>query len=345
MPYKKIIKIFIYTLLSMIIGAIAFVALRPYLHKNITFNNFTKPSEITEEPAEKVIPFPGWNEREKQRALAVVIDNAESARPQSGLELAEVVIEIPVEGGQTRLLAIISGEDQELLGPIRSARSYFADLAEEYEAILVHAGGSMDALQAIKNKKIDNLDEIYGGTTVAAAFWRVMERQKPHNLYTSSDSLRRAAINKKYDLTTPPTQRQTLELDEEIDGEIVSDITIFYPNRVSLVRYQYNKDKLVFERYMEEKPHMTAKGEHLKTANIVIQFVSFQYLDGDGRLRLIMHGGGKALIFREGQVIVGRWEKTPGKFTKYTDGKGKPLSLVEGPTWIEVVPNGTRIEY
>jgi hypothetical protein len=330
----------------MIIGAIVFVLLRPYLHKTIPFNNFNKLTQITEEPSQKIIPFPGWNEREKQRALAVVIDNTESARPQSGLELAEVVIEVPVEGGQTRLLAIISGEDQELLGPIRSARSYFVDLASEYEAILVHAGGSMDALETIKKQKIDNLDEIYGGSIVAAAFWRVMERQKPHNLYTSSDSLRRAAINKKYDLTTPPTQRQTLGLDEEIDGgEIVSDIAIFYPNRVSLVRYQYNKEKLVFERYMAEQPHMTAKGEQLKAANIVIQFVSFQYLDGDGRLRLIMHGGGKALIFHEGQAFVGRWQKTPGQFTKYTDEKGKSLSLAEGPTWIQVVPNGTRIEY
>ncbi|MDX9870803.1 MAG: DUF3048 domain-containing protein [Clostridia bacterium] len=329
---------------SIMIGSTAFVLLRPYFQKNINFN-IVKPPEVIEEPAEKVIPFPGWRDKDRQRALAVVIDNAAAARPQSGLELADVVIEMPVEGGMTRLLAIISGEDLELLGPIRSARSYFVDLAKEYKAILVHAGGSMDALDAIKTEKLNNLDEINGGSNVATAFWRVTERAKPHNLYSSSDSLRKAAVNKQYNLTTPPTQLPYLLEGEESEGEIVSDITIFYPNRLSLIRYQFNKEKLYFERFMGEEPHMTAKNEQLKAANIIIQFVSYQYLDGEGRLRLIMHGKGKALIFREGKFINGLWEKQPGQFTKYTDSKGKTLSFVEGPTWIEVVPNGTRIEY
>lgn len=342
-------KYLIWALISLIfstaIGATVFVFIRPYLHNNINFNSFSKLNQTTEDPIETAAPYPGWNERQRQRALAVVIDNTENARPQSGLELAEVVIEVPVEGGQTRLLAIISGEDQELLGPIRSARGYFVDLAKEYKAILVHAGGSMDALEALQNEKIDNLDEIYGGTHVAAAFWRVMERPKPYNLYSSSDSLRRAAINTKYNLTTPPYQHTTLNPEDGVSGEEVSDITIFYPNRISLVRYQYNKDKLVFERYMEEKPHMTAKGEQLTTANVIVQFVPYQYLDGDGHLRLIMHGSGNALIFRDGKLIEGLWEKTPGQFTKFTDKKGNTIPLVEGPTWIEVVPNGTRVEY
>lgn len=345
MRRKQYIVLIAALTVSIIVGSGAYVLLRPHFQQNNVFENFNKPPEEIEEPLEKVIPFPGWQEKDRQRALAVVIDNAVGARPQSGLELADVVIEAPVEGGMTRLLAIISGEDLELLGPIRSARSYFVDLAKEYKAILVHAGGAMDALEAIKTEKLNNLDEINGGSNVATAFWRVTERAKPHNLYSSSDSLRKAAVNKQYDLTTPPTQLPYLMEGEEIAGEVVSDITIFYPNRLSLIRYQFNKDKLYFERFMGEEPHMTAKGEQLKAANIIVQFVSYQYLDGDGRLRLIMHGKGKAIFFRDGKVITGLWEKQPGKFAKYTDTKGKELSFVEGPTWIEIVPNGTRIEY
>lgn len=345
MNKKYLILASLALIFSIAVGATAFVFIRPFLHKNISFNSFNKLTQQEDEAIETMAPYPNWNKRERQRALAVVIDNTENARPQSGLELAEVVIEVPVEGGQTRLLAIISGEDQELLGPVRSARGYFVDLAKEYKAILVHAGGPPDALEAIKKESIDNLDEIYSGTHVAAAFWRVMERPKPYNLYSSSDSLRRAAVNTKYNLTTPPYERATLKTDEEVTGDEVSDITIFYPNRLSLVHYQYNKGKLVFERYMEEKPHMNAKGEQLSTANVIVQYVPFQFMDGDGRLRLIMHGKGNALVFREGKLIEGLWEKTPGQFTKFIDKKGNTIPLVEGPTWIEVVPNGTRVEY
>lgn len=336
----------IFLVISLIAGAVLFALIRPYLHEKIDFDNFNKdttPPEVTEP---ELTPYPGWNERVRQRALAVVIDNTDQARPQSGLEQAEVVIEMPVEGGQTRLLAIISGEGQEQLGPIRSARSYFVDLALEYKAIIVHAGGSTDALEMLEEKKVSNLDEIYGGSQVAAAFWRVTERPKPHNLYSSSDSLRRIAKSAtKYDLATPPPQREVVGEGDEISGEAVSDITIFYPNRTSLVRYMFNKQAHLFERFMEEKPHMTVGGQQLTAANVIIQFVPFQYIDGDGHLRLIMHGSGKAMIFRDGKVINGLWKKTPGGFTKYTDAKGNVIPLVQGPTWIQVVPNGTRIEY
>lgn len=343
---EKYVKRILFALgLSIIAGAITFVLIRPYLSGGIPFDGFKNPEPAEEQPAERFVPYPGWLDRIRHRAFAVVIDNSVEARPQSGLEQAEVVVEMLVEGGQTRLLAIISEDDQELLGPIRSARTYFADVAREYQAVLVHAGGSDDAIAMIKREKIASLDEINGGSKVAAAFWRVTERPKPHNLYSSSDSLYRVAESMAYDLTKTPPTRPTLTPEDEIAGESVADITIFYPNRNSLVRYVYNKEKRVFERFMEEKPHLTAKGEQLTTANVIIQFVPYQYLDGDGRLQLIMHGAGKALILRDGKVIEGQWKKTPGEFTAFMDNKGNAIPLVEGPTWIEVVQNGTRVEY
>ena len=344
MNLKSLIKAILILMISFGIGSAGFCTARPYLQDNISINGTpTDPSEPGDQTER--LPYPGWNERERQRALAVVIDNSPNARPQSGLELAEVVIEVPVEGGQTRFVAIISGEDQEHIGPIRSARSYIVDLAREYQAILVHAGGALDALASIKDQKINNLDEINGGSNVAAAFWRVTEKAKPHNLYSSSDSLRRAAINAKYDLSTPPAQRGELPLIQEAEGKVSSDITVFYPNKLSMVRYQYNKERMLYERFMGEQPHMTAKGEQLTAANVIVQYVSYQYIDGDGRLRLIMYGKGKALIFSGGRVINASWDKPIGKFTKYTDAQGKEILLAQGPTWIEVVTNATRIEY
>ena len=330
--------------ISIIAGAAGYYLFRTYLFQANPFQHLAKPSQDEEEQP-KDIPFPDWPDRNRERALAVVIDNTVEARPQAGLDEAETVIEFPVEGGLTRLLAIMTADDIDLIGPVRSVRPYVVYLAKEYNAILVHAGGSAEALEFIKKEKVNHLDEILGGMQVGAAFWRVPDRPKPYNLYTSSDSLRRVGKSLKMNMTVPPSERPVLTANTPVAGEKAEDITVYYPNRSSLVRYLYNKDKSVFERYMEEKPHLTAKGKQLTTANIIVQFVPYSFLDGDGRLQLIMHGEGKALVFRDGKVTEGFWEKTPGQFTRYTDKNNKEIPLVPGPTWIELVPTGTRIDY
>lgn len=329
--------------LSFLAGFGAYYSMRDYLPQDIIFDNLTKPAK--EEAETNKHPFAGWGERKRQRALAVIIDNAPQARPQAGLEQAETVVEVPVEGGLTRFLAIICEGGIDTVGPIRSARPAFVDLATEYNAILVHAGGSEEALEAILREQPEHLDEIYGGIQAGSAFWRVPDRPKPYNLYSSYDSLRRAGGALKMNMADPPPQRPVLKPDADISGQRADDLTIFYPNKASQVRYVYNLEKRAYERFTGEFPHLTAKGEQLLAANVIVQLVPYRYSDGDGHLQLIMHGEGKALIFRDGYLLQGSWQKNPGEFTNITDTKGKPLALALGPTWIQIVPNGTRIDY
>ncbi|MBZ4653768.1 MAG: hypothetical protein JG781_1107 [Peptococcaceae bacterium] len=332
-------------ILSTLSGAAAYYYMRPHIPPNIAgINHFTNPDKQKREQQE-VVPFPGWKDAPRKRALAVIIDNAPAARPQSGLDQADVVVETPVEGGMTRFLAVISRYETELLGPIRSARPYLVDLAKEYNGILVHAGGSEDAIEAIDREKPDHLDEIEGGPQVGAAFWRVPDRAKPHNLYASSESLRRAAKELNYNLAVPPPERSYIAQGTEISGEPMEEINIFYPNRESQIRYTYNKERKVFERFMAEKPHVNPKGEQIVAANVIVQYVPYRVLNGDGNLQLILHGEGDALIFRDGKVIKGLWQKQPGGFTRFVDTKGKSITLVPGPTWIQVVTKGTRVDY
>ncbi len=328
---------------SILSGAAAYYYMGAYIPKSISFD-LTKTKQDGNENLRNV-PYPNWKERNRQRALAVIIDNAPQARPQAGLDQAEVVIEVPVEGGLTRLLAIMTSDGIETVGPIRSARPYLVDIANEYGAIIVHAGGSLEALDMLEKTNGEHLDETLGGAQVGAAFWRVPDRLKPYNLYASMDSLRRTAKLEKYKLSGPPVERATLVPGAEAGGEEIDDITIYYPNRSSEVRYVYNKESYVFERFMAGSPHETTKGEQIKTPNIIIQFVPHRYLDGDGRLQLILHGEGQALVFREGKVVKGLWQKIPGQFTKYTDQNGKTIPLLQGPTWIEIVTNATRVDY
>lgn len=341
MKKRIIILAIIGIIVSIIAGVLAYVMMRPLLPDDLSFNNGQEEEPI---PDINEDVFPGWRERERNKALAIVIDNAPEARPQSGLEAAELVYELPVEGGLTRFLAMITS-GVEIVGPIRSTRPYINDLAKEYGAFLVHAGGSNEAITNLERYSIPHLDEINGSRQVRAAFWRTPDRPKPSNLYSSTEALLKAASSEKYDLATPSKVLSLVEPGKEISGDEIKDITIFYPNREAEARYIYNSTTKVFERYTAGKPHLSEKGEQITCANVIVQYVHYRYTDGDGRLQLLMHGEGEALIFREGKVLSGMWKKMPGEFTVFTDKKGQKLGMLPGPTWVQVVTAGTTVDY
>ena len=67
-------------------------------------------------------PFTGERVRSLKPVLAVKIDNIVDARPQTGLQAADLVYVIPVEGGLTRFMAVFSSHVPAVVGPVRSAR-------------------------------------------------------------------------------------------------------------------------------------------------------------------------------------------------------------------------------
>jgi len=332
--------------LSILLGSVTYNAVRPYFLGEKVLHNKETEDNLKILEGEQVYPFAGWKDKPRQRALVVVVDNAVKARPQAGLERADVVVEFPVEGGLTRYVAVISMDDMDLIGPIRSARPYIVDLAKEYKGILIHAGGSEDAVKILEEGTLEHFDEINGGIQIASSFWRIPDREKPHNLFTSSDVLRHTIKKLKITSSSLPPQRPILSFDDEIFGEKVENINIYYAHKSSAVSFSYHETQGVFYRYIEDnEPLLTYLGEHLKVANLIIQIVPYRYTDGDGHLQLIMHGEGEALIFRKGTVVEGSWKKIPGGFTEFVDKQGKTVPLMEGPTWIAVVPRGLRIDY
>ncbi|WP_458120099.1 DUF3048 domain-containing protein [Paenibacillus sp. Z6-24] len=154
------------------------------------------------------------------RPVAVMINNAPAARPQSGLAEADMVYEVLAEGGITRLVAVYqSYHGDAAIGPVRSIRPYLITLGETVNGLLVHAGGSNDAYAILQNGGKEHLDEI---TNASAPFWRDSSRKAPHNLYTNEQKLRKAAADKGYteQLTLPvypflPPADQTNSADNE----------------------------------------------------------------------------------------------------------------------------------
>ncbi len=121
-----------------------------------------------------------------QQVFGIMIDEHVDARPQSGIDQAFLVMEAPVEAGIPRLLAFFSQDQKmEKIGPVRSARPYFVDWALELAALYTHVGGSNEALDKIKNGATFDLNQFWHDSQ----FWRVTDRDAPHNVYTSTDLL------------------------------------------------------------------------------------------------------------------------------------------------------------
>src|SRR5690554_5162744 len=145
-----------------------------------------EPEPEPEEPKEKY-PLTGLEVEDNDmnldyRVLGVMIENSISARPQSGVIQADVVYEILSEGTITRFLALFHSQKPKRIGPVRSARTYYVQLAKGYDAIYSSAGGSPGGLKLVQS---DYIDDISGLAYDGRYFTRSSDRYAPHNLYTS----------------------------------------------------------------------------------------------------------------------------------------------------------------
>lgn len=126
--------------------------------KTETISEIPQKKELYPGPKTEVCPLNGklytkeeaaiWSTR---RPLAVMIENHLDSRPQSGLQTADIVYELVAEGGITRFMGIFycgqvagSQSNKYDVGPVRSARTYFLDLASEYSdyPLYNHVGGA-----------------------------------------------------------------------------------------------------------------------------------------------------------------------------------------------------------
>ena len=140
---------------------------------------------------EKMSPFTGkelppetWLNRPR-RVIAFKIDNNINARPQSGLQEADAVHEILVEGGMTRFLAFFYDNTSKYLGPIRSARPTDPTVVRPYGGTLVVSGATAGLIPSIRELGVPVLEE-----QNSPVMFRISNRKAPHNLYADTELVR-----------------------------------------------------------------------------------------------------------------------------------------------------------
>ena len=281
------------------------------------------------------------------RPIAVMIDNHSEAWPQAGLQDAYMIYEIIVEGGETRLMALFKGADVEKIGPVRSARHYFIDYAMENDAIYVHFGQSPQAQSDIKKYSIDDINGI---SEDGVTFWRVKDKNSPHNAVTNTEKLLKSAKNKKYKTTSSETSvlnYTTNEVNLE-DGEDATKITIPHSN-LQTVTYLYDAENKVYERYARKKEQTDwTTGETITTKNIIITFCDNYTLsdtENKGRQGLKNIGTFDGYYITNGKAIKIKCTKNArDEKTVYKDLNGNTIEVNDGNTFVNICPTDAKVE-
>ncbi len=277
------------------------------------------------------------------RPVAVVIENHTNARPQSGLNKADIVYETLAEGGITRFLALFQTQNVEEIGPIRSARPYFNHIANQWGAVYAHVGGSTLALNEINadvHKKLTDLNQYFFGDY----FYRSKERAAPHNAYTSTDLLRTLIQKKEWNKWTPV---KLGDFETIPTGELQTSITKisakFFDGNYT-ANFTFDPTVGLYARSNGEKPAIDKNNDQqVHMRNVLIQFVDDYVvpMEPANGLGLRLEEDGRALLFTGGKMVDGTWRYKNG-FTEYitTTDTGETISMKfqPGQTWILLMP-------
>ena len=276
------------------------------------------------------------------RPLAVMIENHNRSRPQTGLVEAEVVYEMPVEGGITRFMALyyhVPG----IIGPVRSCREYYVDRAIEVNPLYVYCGASPNGYQVIKKTNILAVDELSFGKP----FFRDKTRKAPHNLYTRGQSLI-DEVSKRHPMQLPYQRLPLLYGDVPTVSSVPANgVHITYHGNYS-VAYRFNPQTNSYDRSMNNARHSDRLTDQLiSPGTVVVQEAIMKVVDDAGRQEIDFIGQGRAWIMHAGTVVPATWKKEEIRaFTKYYDDSGREVVFSgDKPVWIQVVAPRNKVTF
>ena len=304
----------------------------------------TQETLTVTEPDETLIPhdYTGLMvapEENGHRVVTVTINNIKEAMPQSGIEQADVVYEMLVEGGITRLLAVYTDyDDISKIGPVRSTRMVYGIVSAEYDPIFVHYGGSDDGYAKIEEYSLDDID----GMEDQTVFYRDNSRVAPHNAYINSTTLASGitAYNLRDTKTTTDKKFKFYETDTELaKGESALKVNTPF-STYQKPYFTYNETTKTYDRFQYNAAQIDdLTGNQLTYKNIIIQVVNQYALDAGGHQAMDMVGSGSGYYATNGKFVKITWKKASDtSLTKYYLEDGTELSLNPGKTWIAVFP-------
>ena len=271
----------------------------------------------------------------KRPVTGIMIENSPDARPQSGLKNSGVVFEAIAEGGITRFLVLYQAEQPQLIGPVRSLRLYDIDWLAAFNSSIGHVGGSLYALNEIRNGSYRDIDQFFNPNT----YWRSNDRNAPHNVYTSFANL--DALNTAKGYTSSSFTGFTRVDGKKSDIPNATDIDITISSYLYNSNYKYNAEANNYARSQAGEPHTDREDGQITPSVVIALRVDESTVMQDGyRESITTIGSGAATIFQNGTATAATWSKSSKtEQIKFRDSDGKDIPLVRGQTWIAAVPN------
>jgi hypothetical protein len=283
-------------------------------------------------------------------ALAIKVENLPASRPQTGLSWADIVYEEPVEGGITRFIVVYQCQDAERVEPVRSARLSDPDILVQFgRPLFAYAGGGAGVPAAVKRARL--IDLSYVSSLGADAFDRDPARVAPHDLFTSTQGLYRAARGeiRKIGLGSPsPVFTYS---SGKATGKKVTELHVPFSSWASDVYWRWNPGMHAFLRWHGSEPHVSSDGTQYSAKNVIVQVVKTVLTDnadanGVRSPKVISTGEGKAYVLRKGRIVVGTWSRPSlDDVTTFFDKKGNEIALTPGNTWVELAPQDVSVTY
>lgn len=277
--------------------------------------------------------------------LAVMVENSISARPQKGLSKADIVYEALAEGDITRFVAIYLSNSTQV-GPVRSAREYYFDWAQEYKAAYAHWGGN-EYVRSLASKTFGakDLDQFAIGS---AAFYRLPPGcRSEHCGFSHTEKLWEVATKRN---VNSAVTIESWKFKEDTPTNPVTHPTVSIGLKGSYaVRWDYDATTNTYKRVNGNQVHMDSEHNvQISVKNVVVCFLAYSGLKEVTpkvfNRDVTTTGSGIAKIFRDGSLIEATWRKDSKEGrTKFFDANGKEIEFNRGQIWMEMIPAGTPV--
>ncbi len=297
-----------------------------------------------------------WKDEDvvNRRSIAVMTPNNEAALPQYGLSLASIIYEAPVEGRITRLMGVYEDYDElDKIGPVRSARDYYLYEAMTFDSIYVNWGLAVPYVSPIINTdQIDNISQAVTGidSPSAEAFDRVSRPgyATEYTGYLFIDGLNKAIARHNYREEYSSRFEQSFLFAQDHYRASYDDkdsATKIYPGGTGSNSggygnanpyFEYNEEDGLYYRYQYGGAQIDEyNGEQLKVSNVVFKICHGEVRDEHDYLAFGITGSGECMVFTNGKVIKGTWERN-GNYAanRYYDEDGNEIVFNQGKTWM-----------
>lgn len=295
-----------------------------------------EPSPTPVGPPSPITGQPTAAAQLERRVLGVKIDNHRKARPQTNLGVADGVVEIIVEGGMTRFVALFHHSDATYLGPMRSGRPTDATVLEPLGATLAVSGGQ-DWVKRRIAETVPLIDD-----PGAPMSFRVSERRAPHNLFTNTLEMREEADRRGFPNAAPATGLWTFG-DLPASAAAASTLTLDWSDNTT-VTWSWDGSNWVRSQDGVRHDWVDEDGTvHRVAVDTLVVLVGRQYgasVPGEGAIPAIdTVGEGRAFVLADGRLVEGTWSRsdTDGPFDLRT-ADGAVLTVPAGSPWLSVFP-------